>query len=323
MTTNKTFTLLCALAIAIVLMASPASAQVNSMYSTTTSAAFSATDRFVCLSSATNIVLPSTTTQGSQLWIDHETDQVTGVTSFSSTCFNVTRKQFVNSHLSGAKVWFGPANWFGATDPVGGVGSACTLSSIYAYPLIVPTTKQIWYCLGGQWANGFQQGTSNVPYTFFSTLANPGNLIAPTLVTNTAGGEFFSQIYIPSNGTVTGACLLNGTTVATGSNSRIYVLWDAGGKVLANSVLTGTASANASTYQCVAFTATVAVTGGSSYYIGVQTQGTADTFYGYATGGAPTNYGTGTQTGTFGTVAAITTPPTTFTTAKGPMMMLY
>lgn len=321
MTTKNTFNLLCIALLALVMLATPASAQLNTMFSTTLSNAVAATDQYVCLASNTNIAVQSVSSGGSQLYIDHEPMGVIGQTSFSTTCFSVIRPQFTTAHLSGAKVWFGPYNWFGATNPPGGVNSSCTLANIYAYPYIIPSTQQIWYCINSQWVNGDPQNGTVVPYTFFSTLNNPGNLIAPTTVTHVDGTEWYSQLYITSNATLTGACWLNGATVTT--DNTIAILFDSAGNILANSALTGAAdTGHASQYQCAAFLATATVIGPGTYYVGIQTKGTTDGFQAYATGGAPTNYATGSKTGTFGTLTNIT-PPTTFTTAKGPLMFTY
>jgi len=325
MTTNKTFQILSValLAIAMLFVApTPASAQLYSMYTTTTSAAVGATDQYVCLSSATNIATQSTTSGGSELYIEHESMNVIGVTSFSTSCFTVIRPQFTSSHPSGATVWFGLQNWFGTADPIGGVNSPCTKTSIYAYPYIVPSTQQIWQCINSQWANGVPQNVSSRPYTFFTTLTIPNNLVAPASIQDVNGKEWFSEIYIPSNVTLTGACWLNGATV--GTDKRLAFLADASGAIIANSATAGATTATASGYQCVAFTSTVNVVGPAAYYAGIMTgTGTTDNFYTYTAAGAPTGYGTGVVTGgTFGTITAIT-PPSSFTTAVGPLMSVY
>jgi hypothetical protein len=167
---------------------------------------------------------------------------------------------------------------------------------------------------------GAVQSTVTSPFTAFTTYVAPGNLIAPTTVTDTVG-EYWSQIFIPTNATLTGACLLNGSTVTT--DKHIVFLANAAGTIIAHSNLTSVADSGASQYQCQAFTATIAVTGPQAYFVGTQPNGTTDTFSAYATGGAPTNYGTGlTTAATFGTLVNIT-PTVTFTTAEGPLMSVY
>ncbi len=317
--TSKYLTIVLGILAALSLVV-PASAQTNTLYTTTLASQQLQADHSICLASATNIVLPSNSQGGSMIYVDHEAEQVLDVSTYSNTCFVVMRSSAPAQHSSGAKAWFGPQQWFGAIDPLGGINSPCTITALYAYPDIVPSTQTIWYCVDSQWVNGVPEQVSNVPYTFFTTLSNPGNLIAATSVTDTAGGEYASQIFIPANVTLTGACWLNAGTV--GTDKRLAILWDASGAVVANTATAGVTVAGASQYQCAAWTSTVSVVGPATYYVGVQTAGTTATFYAYATGGAPTNYGTSLTTGTFGTVTAITAP-TTFTTAQGPLMMVY
>ena len=167
---------------------------------------------------------------------------------------------------------------------------------------------------------GIVQSTVSSPYTAFTTYVAPGNLIAPTAVTDTIA-EYSVDIFVPTNATLTGACLLNGATVTT--DKHLVFLANAAGTIIAHSALTGASDSGASQYQCQAFTATIAVTGPQTYFVGTQTNGTTDTFLAYATGGAPTNYGTGlTTAGSFGTLVNIT-PTVSFTTAEGPLMSVY
>jgi len=164
------------------------------------------------------------------------------------------------------------------------------------------------------------QTSTTTPYTAFTTLSNPNSLIAATSVTDTVA-EYWSQIFIPVNTTLTGACLLNGATVTT--DKHIVILFNSAGTVIANSALAGVADSGASRYQCQAFVTPVAVVGPQTYFVGTQPNGTTDNFLAYATGGAPTNYGTGLTTcAVFGTLCNIT-PTNIFTTAQGPLMMVY
>jgi hypothetical protein len=164
------------------------------------------------------------------------------------------------------------------------------------------------------------QSTVTSPYTSFTTLSVPGNLIAPGSTADTIA-EYWSQIFIPTSTTLTGACLLNGATVT--SDKHIVFLANAAGTIIANSALASVADSGASRYQCQAFTGTIAVTGPGTYFVGTQPNGTTDNFFTYQTGGAPTGYLTGTTVaGTFGTLVNIT-PSTSFTTAVGPLMLVY
>ena len=138
-------------------------------------------------------------------------------------------------------------------------------------------------------------------------------------VTQTAGTWNFIDLYVPYVQTWTGAGVLNGTTV--GTSKYIVAVWGSNGTLLANSAVAGTTSSGASTMQNIAFTSPITLLPGR-YFLGVQMDVATDTIRHVlsANGAVPT---TGTQAGTFGTTANITTVPTTFTTAVGPIMQLY
>jgi hypothetical protein len=290
-----------------------------------------------CVASATSISVNSATASGTYLFVDKEAAQVVSAGS-STTCFNVRRGQLGTApagHINGATVWIGNvATGSGdASRPfAGGVLTAtvpngsCTASAQYSLPVIIygppnfPFAGELARCIAGVWQTGRGQTVARQPFTAFTTLSPP-NPIATASVTDVAGTIWFSQLNIPYNATLTGACVLNGATV--GTDKWIVALYDQAGNLLANSALAGTTTATASKYQCIAFTATVSVTGPSGYYVALQGNGTTDNFQAYAANSAPTNYGTQSQTGTFGTLPAMTTPTVTFTASKGPLMMVY
>lgn len=138
-------------------------------------------------------------------------------------------------------------------------------------------------------------------------------------VAQTAGTYNIVDIYVPYFNTWTGVIVLQGTTV--GTNFLRGVVWGSDGVLIAASAAAGTVTASASTFLSVPFAAKVNLAPGR-YFIGVQADGATDTIRHIlsANGVIPT---TGTQTGTFGTNANITTVPTTFTTAVGPICGLY
>lgn len=322
----------------ITLEQAPAFAQLATT-STTTSAAIAAGSNpyQVCVVSATNINAPTVANTGTYLFIDKEGFQVTGVGT-STTCFKVKRGQFgtlAAGHASGANVWVGNAAtgtgdssrpFTGVFTPLAPTGT-CVATTQYSLPVIVTGVNPnhqdsgvAWYCLAGVWSAGMGQASGNQPFTAFSTLVMP-SAIATTTFTDVSGKLWYSQLYAASSVTSTGACDLNGTV---GTDKVIYALWDAAGNLLATTALAGTNTATNSKYQCIAWVTPVAITGPGTYYIGLQGNGTADTFQAYATGGAPANYATGVQTGgSFGTILPLATPSTTFTTAIGPLMTLY
>lgn len=296
-----------------------------------------------CLASATGVVLPSLAagTGGSYLFSDKEAAVVTAQGA-SATCFVVKRGQLGTSsgygHSTAAKVWVGNvATGTGDTSRpfAGGVLTAnvpsgsCTSSAQYSLPVIIygPNNSDFSggtaYCVAGYWSvstlgEGQAPVTNVQPFTAFTTLSNS---IAGVSVTDVAGTIWFSQLQIPNSATLTGACVLNGATV--GTDKWIVALYDASGVLVANSATAGTTTAGVSLYQCIAFTATASVVGPATYYLALQGNGTTDNFSAYKTGGAPTNYGTQSQAGVFGTLAAMTTPTVTFTTAKGPIGMVF
>lgn len=324
--------------LAILLLVVAAHAQ-NATTNTTLSVAVSAnTTTEWCVASATGIVTPSlsSATQGSILFVDKEAAQVTASGS-TSTCFKVKRGQLGTTanaaHSSSATVWVGAPSassgdtsrpFTGAFVSVRPTGS-CTRSQQYTLPVIVTGllagagVGELYDCVGGQWTSGTPQLTTAMPYTAFTTLSVP-NAIAINSTSQAAGTTWFSQILIPAQATVTGACILNGATV--GTNKYIFALYDSAGTLLANSATAGVTTATASKFQCIAFTATLRVYGPQTYYVAMQSNGTTDNFATYAADSAPTNYGTNNKTGTFGTLTAIT-PTVTFTANKGPIMMLY
>ena len=187
-------------------------------------------------------------------------------------------------------------------DPSSGL---CTAAALTITGAITPT-------------GGTAQVTVSQPYTAFTTwAANPS--VATNTTTLVNGTIWWSQLYIPVNATLTGACMWN---VVGATDKYIYILFNSAGSVVANSATAGTTAAGSGLYQCIPFTGTVAVTGPQTYYIGMQGNGTTATFGTYPTGSAPPNYGTNNQAGTFGTVAGIT-PTTTFVANKGPVMSVY
>lgn len=297
----------------------------------------------ICVASATNINVTSISQTGTYLVIDKEAVQVTTAGS-STTCFNVKRGQLGTApagHISGRNVWVGNvATGSGdSSRPFSGGAitsnvptGSCTASQQYSLPVIFVgqnnfiNTGFSYYCDADVWSAGQSQQTGGqASYTSWTTYPTPGNVVAPVAVTDVSGKLFFSQVIPLTNTLTTGACILNGS--GAGTDNYIFALWDASGTLVTTTALAGTASSGASLLQCIAWTTPIVITGPNAYFVGVQGNGTtAAQFSGYKTGGAPTGYLTGAQTGgTFGTVLDIATAniPTTFTTGLGPYMSLY
>ena len=140
--------ILAALLVALI-FALPATAQMLNLATTTISAAQAATDKVVCLTSATYVVVPSTLVNGSRLYINTEPETVQSATAYSSTCFNVMRAKNPVPHAILAPVYIGQASDFQATSPV--VGVACTQTLMKVRPWINLSTNEIFDCVGSTW----------------------------------------------------------------------------------------------------------------------------------------------------------------------------
>jgi hypothetical protein len=154
-------------------------------------------------------------------------------------------------------------------------------------------------------------------------LPNGTILAFASLGTNTtlvAGTLYRCEIFVPYWASWTGIGLLNGATV--GTNNHLVALYDSNGVLIANSDLAGTVSANANTFQQRAFTSPTPPLAPGRYFIAMQANGTTATLrtWAAANGG---NMMTASSTGTFGTLPASFTPPTTFTADVGPIAHLY
>ena len=296
-----------------------------------------------CLAPGTaSVQLPTVSQAGSILFADKEAATVVG-SGTATGCYVVKRGQLGTSanysHAAQTPVWIGlPATGTGdSSRPFSGgaftpniPSGSCVATSQYTLPIIVTGSiggvgaGDVYTCVAGLWTRGNPQpslgptgtGYYPKPFTAFTT---PPSGVAINSTSDIAGQFWYSELYVPANATLTGACLLNGATVTT--DNKIYVLWDGTGAVIAQTASTAHGSVT-SAYNCIAFASTVRVYGPATYYVGIQTTGTTDNFATYAANSVPSTYGVGIQSGVFGTVAAIT-PSITFTANQGPVMMVY
>lgn len=126
---------------------------------------------------------------------------------------------------------------------------------------------------------------------------------------------YIAECFIPCNMTVTGVAAFNGS-VASG-NYKVG-LANSAGTVVATSASTAMSGTDA--YQRVAFTGTYAAVGPATYYVLQFIDNTTARYNTHTVG----NFGASKQTGqTYATGFTTITPPTTFTTALGPMASLY
>lgn len=136
----------------------------------------------------------------------------------------------------------------------------------------------------------------------------------------TAGTIYYSEIMFPVNMTVAGLAVLLGTTV--GTDNIAVALYSAAGVKLAQSAAAGEVTAGGDVYQAVDFEDAVAVKGpGVRYFAAVQIDGTTDGLQ-FATTTGPLMI-TGSQAGSFGTFAAISSVATTHTDNVGPLVYAY
>lgn len=134
-----------------------------------------------------------------------------------------------------------------------------------------------------------------------------------------AGTLNVSEIFVPHWNTWKGISVLNGTTAST--DNMLVALYGSNGTLIANSAVAGTLCANASTFQARDFLIPATLPPGR-YFIGVQSNGTTAHTNKFVSANGPLILTTS-STGTFGTVPASITPPTTFTTAVGCVAALY
>jgi hypothetical protein len=199
------------------------------------------------------------------------------------------------------------------------VTNGASASSIVGGPDMYATT-------GGVVANMPQSG-QGVPSVPQGPLTLPcislGSVALTTFETNgvaqVAGTMNLTEIYVPYAATWTGAGILNGTTV--GTHNVLTALYGSNGVLLANSAVAGVLSANASVFQNIPYTSPIPLPPGR-YFLGFQYSGTTPTPRHLLAANGAGNI-TGTVAGTFGTIPASITVPTTFTTAVGPICQMY
>ena len=168
----------------------------------------------------------------------------------------------------------------------------------------------------GQSTPALPQGPSILPNM---PLGNSALTAAGTSSVHVAGTINLSEIFIPHYNTWKGAAVLNGTVV--GTDNMLVALYGSDGKLLANSAVAGTLSAGASAFQNRDFLVPVTLAPGR-YFIAVQCNGVTATSNKFVAANG-VNVLTSATAGTFGTLPATLTIPTTFTTAVGCVAQLY
>ena len=128
--------------------------------------------------------------------------------------------------------------------------------------------------------------------------------------------EFYvAEVMVPANVTVTGVAVFNGS-VASG-NMKVGLANSSGVNVATSA---STAVSGTSAYQRVAFTGTYAAVGPATYYVEVFYDNNTTRANAFTVGNCGVSKATGQ---TFATGFTTVTPPTTFTSAIGPVAALY
>ena len=137
-------------------------------------------------------------------------------------------------------------------------------------------------------------------------------------ITNTV--LYVAELFIPANCTVTGASVFWGAT--TDGNAKVALFNSAGTRVALSASTDVSGFTGDSFGTRIAFASPYAAVGPATYYLGVICDTGTNTINTHILG----NFGAGEVTGlVYATEAgyATITPPTTFTTAKGPIATLY
>lgn len=160
-------------------------------------------------------------------------------------------------------------------------------------------------------AGGFTASPRNM-----HTLTSPAKVSTDgTDATPVATEFYFAEVFVSANVTVTGVANFNGS-VASG-NVKVG-LFNSSGVLVAASATTAMSGTDA--YQLVPFTATYAAKGPATYFAGLFIDNNTARYNTHTIGTG----GTGKKTAqTYSTGFTTITPPTTFTTALGPIQSLY
>jgi hypothetical protein len=161
-------------------------------------------------------------------------------------------------------------------------------------------------------AGGFSVSPRN-----WATCGTSGNAATAAFTDQTPVNTevYIAEVFVPANATITGVALFNGS-VASG-NVKVGLANSSGANVATSA---STAVSGTTAYQRVPFTGTYAAKGPATYYV--------ESFYDNNTVRGTTHTvgdcGASKQTGqTYATGFTTVTPPTTFTTALGPVASLY
>lgn len=127
---------------------------------------------------------------------------------------------------------------------------------------------------------------------------------------------YISPVFVPTNMTITGVAVFSGTAV---TDNLTVGLATAAGAPIAAAISADTLDTGADAFQRVPFAVPYVAVGPAMYWVQLQYDGTTSRFNSYTFGNCPVTKQTAQ---TYGVMTSFT-PPTTFTTAVGPMVGLY
>lgn len=323
-----------ALLIALVLALSlPAAALPANPTNTTSSSAITAAADRVTVASSTGITAAAGQVINTLFVID---DEVMAVQSLASgTTWNVTRGYrgtTAFTHASGAIVLaLSPAQLYDNF-----LRGSCVSSAQVIVPRVVVSTgfrgtKAVYYevCSGPLAAQIWTEATplgDTAATTALSQYCNvmPGNVAYGSVGTSTAmvsGTEYLTSFYVPRTTKFTGIKVLLNATV--GTDKVIAILRDSIGTQLATSATAGTTTSGADAYLALAFTSPFIIPGPARYWVGIQGGTTATDGLRLMAASTFVDVLATSATGTFGTITAGFTVPTTFTATKAPFVCTY
>jgi hypothetical protein len=169
--------------------------------------------------------------------------------------------------------------------------------------------------------------------------SNGGRLVVPNIAvgsvafgslgtntTDVAGQFWLTDILVPYNRTITKVGVLQGGTATT--DNILVAIWDSFGNLVASSAVAGSVLSGANTFQELtlvlnaagATITSVKLLGPQRYFIGVQGNGTAAGAIRTVAASTFVDVLGATLAGTFGTIPASITVPTTFTANNAPIV---
>lgn len=198
-------------------------------------------------------------------------------------------------------------------DTINGSTSSLTITQVGARVNLVPTSPSNWQTVIESPTQTGWAGTA--PTVFHSGGVAPVVAACCTDKTATNTETYIVEVQIPVQTTLTGVSII-GTASSTG-NVQIS-LADSTGAIITAAQTASTAATAAAAFQQVPFAATYVAKPGK-YYILLQNSSSSNHFEAHTVG----NFGASKKTSeVYGTFTAIT-PPTTFTTAVGPVADTY